>query len=214
MSTKPVGFELDLVLERDLISALENAIQNYFFKSFKEVGTTAISLIHGFPKSFIEEDFDVSDLEIYLGACRPSSLNRRLSYHRTSKGHEYGVLIGLAEAHKVQRFEKWAIKILKKLEEKNKLCVRNQRVIGENYDNTSPDEAICLYLTIKIKKLTSNFWEKPTKYMRDEIKEECVDELKITDEISSTDKRHIEAVVEQVHKETQAMRVYWPERHR
>jgi hypothetical protein len=210
------AYKLDQLKRYHLIEGQNEAITNNEFKNFKDLGKKNIRIIHGFPKSFEDGSFEVSDMEIYIGVSLSDQLFKRFSAHKDSKDHEYGVILGTFESGFANYLEKVGIKLLKKLENKNNLCVKNQKAGGYNYipnESIGEDELIFFYMTVKINKLKSNNWIKPNLNERQEIKIELFDDLK-GEVLNRTDKNHIADVVDSVHLASDNEKVTWKKEHR
>lgn len=210
------AYNLDKLKRFELIEGQQSAINDNYFKNFKELGTQVKKVIHGFPKSFQNSEFTIADMELYLGVALTDQLYSRFSSHKKEKKHTFGIIIGCCESNIANYLEKAGITLLKKLQRKNTLCIRNYVARGHDYSknkNVTDSELIFFYLTIKFNPHKDNTWNKPNKEIREEIKSEVLESL-IDEQLDRTDKSHITTVIETIHKESDYDRVFWCKSHR
>lgn len=206
------GYELGKLQSWELIKGIDVAIEENYLKNFSFVGSKIRDLIHGIPSSFNDIHFSVSQMEIYLGCCRTDRLFERFTSHYYKKNHTFGLIVGCSDLEHISYLEKTGIRLLKKLENMEKLCVANAGVHG--YKGENNDEVILIYMTWKIDQRIKNIWDGPNKDERQTIYQEIVKESR-DDAINQTTnwRDHIWNVVDEVHKKTAKEKVYWHPRH-
>jgi hypothetical protein len=155
--TTPAYSGIGLLDEVYLSEALSSA-PSYSTKVANAIGRT-IRCIHGLEA--LHRTAMREQLEVYIGRASESTLAQRWKSHHKARGHNYGAVVFTCERDKAEVLEDIAIKALKKLRERDALCVGSANVWNGNAGKPPRrDEVAVIYMTWKISE--SVLWTKPT----------------------------------------------------
>lgn len=140
--TEPDPYELSGAVEAPLEEALG---RTPFGKTFSEVGSATIRAIHGIPSLYARTGF--GRFVFYVGRCgaTPGHIFSRFSHHRGSKYHTGGVVVARCRTDRVIAYESCAIRIVRGLDARARLCVANVSLHGGGSLPRTPHS--CVYLT-------------------------------------------------------------------
>lgn len=206
------AYELINLQSWELAEGIHEALNENSFKNFRDLGSKVRDLIHGIPSSFQDDNFSISQMEVYLGCARADRLFQRFDAHRAEKGHQYGVIVGICPITSVGYMERAGIALIKSLEGQGMLCVRNAKVLP--YKQDSFDEKILTYLTFKVDRRMADEWSPPSKPEREELYKNLLKELGPHTEHQNTNWRnHIREVIDEIHKKTSKETLKWHKNH-
>lgn len=114
-------------------------------------------------------------LEVYLGRATETTLAARWKQHSKTRGHNYGIILFLCNTDRVEALEDVAIKTLKKLKDRDALCIGNANMWPGNVGRSPrSNEYALVYMTWKIGEQIE--WTKPSINEIREIASEVADE--------------------------------------
>ena len=130
--------------------ALQQAIDELkLYTRFAEAGRQVIKAIHSIPDLY--EGVERGHLEFYIGRCKASTSNvfNRFRYRARRCDHEFGTILFRCANSVVSKWEGAAIKIIKSLCKKGKLCVANVSYSGGRSPSPKSKESV-IYLTWRV----------------------------------------------------------------
>lgn len=137
-----LAYDLDIVDRSDISDGLEAAPR---YVRFTDAVKHVIRSIHGIPGLF--RDLDLDQVEVYLGRAGGTEehVQGRFSSHLEQKNHEHGAILFQGTTANVVSWEGWSNRILKRLHEREMLCVANL-VAGKNGRTPSAPTSV-VYMT-------------------------------------------------------------------
>ena len=144
MSSKSevVGAVLDDLRSHLIEEAIEDAPR---FDRFSDAFRHATKVIHGLPA--LMQAMTLENVEVYIGrtALTVRNVHSRWTSHRNEKNHEFGVVLFSCPTRVVANWEKVAISVIKRLEQRRNLCVANAVAGGGGGLPDTPQS--CVYMT-------------------------------------------------------------------
>jgi hypothetical protein len=124
------------------------------FERLADGGKRVIRAIHGVVDLY--EDAEHGDFEFYLGRCgaTPDHLYSRFGAHFINKDHVGGIVAVRCDTEIVMKWECAAIRVLKGLKDRNRLCVANVACHGGGLLPSTEHSAI--YLTWLVRSDTAD----------------------------------------------------------
>jgi len=168
-------------------SFLNESIKNSptYNKKYKSAIERIIKCIHGLER--FHKKTSREQIEIYIGRSTKSTLKNRWTEHMNKKQHTHGLILFTCSHEWVEDLEKVGIKVLKKLKDKELLCVKDIKNLTASKRGRKPkEEDAIVYMTWRDTH-SSTTWRKPTKENIREISEEIYSEIR--DEIKITKKQ-------------------------
>jgi hypothetical protein len=160
-----------------------------------------IRCIHGLEK--LHRTVPRDELEVYLGRATETTLTQRWKHHFNARGHNYGAILFLCDTDRVEALEDVAIKTLKKLRERDALCVGNaNKWPGNAGRSPRTREDALIYMTWTIGDPVE--WSKPSSNDIREIASEVAEE---TDREFSA--KQVETGLTSLKRLTEYDRLYW-----
>jgi hypothetical protein len=160
-----------------------------------------IRCIHGLEK--LHKTVPRDELEVYLGRATETTLAQRWRHHFESRGHNYGAILFLCDTDRVEALEDVAIKILKKLYDRDALCVGSANKWPGNVGRSPrSSEYALIYMTWTFGNPVE--WSKPSINDIREIASEVAEE---TDRESSA--KQVEKGLDSLRRLTEYDRLVW-----
>lgn len=120
-----------------------------------------IEVIHGLAD--LHEVADLDQIDVYLGrATRKTVLANRFRSHREDKGHRYGAILFTCDAGRVNDLESLAIKLIRRLQDRDCLCVGNVNTAEDARGRPPGDKEAVIYITWKSLRDEAYDTKKPT----------------------------------------------------
>jgi hypothetical protein len=119
------------------------------YEQFAAAAKQIIRTIHAIPTLW-KPVRSLDEVEIYIGraGATPQHVKQRWRTRREEAQHVYGVVAARCWTFEVEAWETAAIKFLKRLKARGRLCVKNAAAHGQG---TLPDtEESCIYVTWKL----------------------------------------------------------------
>jgi hypothetical protein len=160
-----------------------------------------IRCIHGLEK--LHKTVSRDALEVYLGRATETTLAQRWRHHFEERGHNYGAILFRCDTDRVEALEDVAIKILRKLHDRDALCVGTANKWPGNVGRPPRlSEYALIYMTWTI--VGPVEWSKPSSNDIQEIASEVVEE---TDREFSA--KQVETGLTSLKRLTEYDRLYW-----
>jgi len=118
-----------------------------FYERFADAGKHVVRVIHSLPK--MRDDTPLDRIEVYIGraAATPKHIRARWQEHLDHKSHEHGAIILRCDTDVVSHWETAAVRAIKGLESRGRLCVRNASASGHGALPSTKESVI--YITWK-----------------------------------------------------------------
>lgn len=141
---------------------------------FADAGKRVIRAIHALPTLWDDKP-SLAEVEVYIGrsGATPGHVYNRWKSHFESKGHRHGMVVLTCDTDVVGLWESAAVRTLKGLHRRRRLCVKNASATGEG---KLPElKASCIYLTWAMR--APGRVEPAERNMLDELADEVADEI-------------------------------------
>jgi hypothetical protein len=118
-----------------------------FYERFADVGKHVVRVIHALPKMW--DDSALDSIEVYIGraAATAKHIKARWEEHLDHKSHEHGAIVLRCSTDVVSHWETAAVRAIKGLESRGRLCVRNAIASGHGALPSTKESVI--YITWK-----------------------------------------------------------------
>jgi hypothetical protein len=142
---------IDTSIHKDLVL---NSLVEYAPKCNKPrqaIEETILS-IHGL-KTFHKDLYALNEIEIYIGRSSQKNILSRWKAHFKLKKHDYAAVLFKCDPNYVEDLELFSIKIIKKLDQENSLCVRKIHNIKTKKTGPKPNlnDNSVVYMTWRYK---------------------------------------------------------------
>ena len=118
------------------------------YERFADAGKHVVRTIHSLPKMW--DDSPLERVEVYIGraAATAKHIKARWEDHLGNKGHEHGAIVLRCTTSVVSHWETAAVRAIKGLESRGRLCVRNASASGHGALPSTNESVI--YITWKV----------------------------------------------------------------
>ncbi len=117
------------------------------YERFADAAKSIILAIHAIPR--LREDTSLGQVEVYVGraGATPRHILNRWKTHREEKKHQHGLVAIECPTHVVELWERAAIRVVNKLRNDGRLCVKNAS--SSSQGQLPGEEYSCIYVTWK-----------------------------------------------------------------